>query len=199
MKFSADIDIDFGERNDVLNKITVIPAAIRKAGSIKRHNTGVHPTEIPYDPVNGVAAVDYIAAQERGYIKLDFLNIWIYKHIHSSSHLEELMAEPDWSLLNYRDFFSKLIHIGNHYSVLQQQPEPIDSIPRLAMFLALIRPGKRHLIGQTWEQVGKTIWDKDSTGYSFKKSHAVAYAHLVVCQMNLLVQNPDIMASSLQG
>jgi DNA polymerase III alpha subunit len=30
------------------------------------------------------------------------------------------------------------------------------------------------------------VWDKDHTGYSFKKSHAVAYAHLVVVHMNLL-------------
>jgi hypothetical protein len=65
-------------------------------------------------------------------------------------------------------------------------PSSVDSIPRLAMFLALIRPAKRHLIGQSWNEVSKTIWDKNNDGYSFKKSHAVAYAHLVVVHMNLL-------------
>jgi DNA polymerase III alpha subunit len=54
------------------------------------------------------------------------------------------------------------------------------------MFLALIRPAKRYLIGQSWSEVSKTIWDKNTDGYSFKKSHAVAYAHLVVVHMNLL-------------
>jgi DNA polymerase III alpha subunit len=54
------------------------------------------------------------------------------------------------------------------------------------MFLALIRPAKKHLIGQYWSEVSKTIWDKNTEGYSFKKSHAVAYAQLVVVHMNLL-------------
>lgn len=72
-------------------------------------------------------------------------------------------------------------------------PEPIDSIPRLAMFLALIRPAKKHLIGKSWKEVAETIWDKGSDGYSFKKSHAIAYAHLVVVHMNLL------MASDVQA
>jgi hypothetical protein len=34
--------------------------------------------------------------------------------------------------------------------------------------------------------VSTTIWDKDTTGYTFKKSHAIAYAQLVVVHMNLL-------------
>jgi hypothetical protein len=65
-------------------------------------------------------------------------------------------------------------------------PEPIDSIPRLAMMLAVIRPGKKHLIGKTWRDIAKTVWDKGSDGYTFKKSHAIAYAQLVVVHMNLL-------------
>ena len=67
-------------------------------------------------------------------------------------------------------------------------PEPIDSIPRLAMFLAIIRPGKKHLIGNTWAEIAKTVWDKAEDGYTFKKSHSIAYAHLVVVHMNLLNQ-----------
>ena len=65
-------------------------------------------------------------------------------------------------------------------------PESVNSIPRLAMFLAVIRPGKKHLIGLPWSEVSKTIWEKEEGTYSFKKSHAVAYAHLVVVHMNLL-------------
>jgi hypothetical protein len=65
-------------------------------------------------------------------------------------------------------------------------PEPVDSITRLAMFLAVIRPGKKHLIGKSWKDVAKTVWDKGSDGYTFKKSHAIAYSHLVVVHMNLL-------------
>ena len=58
----------------------------------------------------------------------------------------------------------------------------------MAMFLALIRPGKKHLIGQPWIEVAKTIWDKTEEGYGFKKSHSLAYSHLVVVHMNLLVE-----------
>jgi hypothetical protein len=82
---------------------------------------------------------------------------------------------------------SQLIHLGNHFNSMRKMAEPIDSIPRLAMFLAVIRPAKKHLIGLPWKEVAKTVWDKDSDGgYSFKKSHAIAYAHLVVVHMNLL-------------
>jgi hypothetical protein len=69
---------------------------------------------------------------------------------------------------------------------MQRMPESIDSIPRLAMFLAVMRPAKKHLQGLTWKEVAKTVWDKDHDGYSFKKSHAIAYAQLVVVHMNLL-------------
>lgn len=92
-----------------------------------------------------------------------------------------------WDLLYDANFCSQLIHVGNHYSTLLQMPEPVNSIPRLAMFLAVIRPAKRHLIGKTWKEVAETVWDKPADdSYYFKKSHAVAYAHLVVVHMNLL-------------
>jgi hypothetical protein len=99
------------------------------------------------------------------------------------------MKDPDWSMLTDPVTVEKLIHIGNHYNSLQRMPEPINNIPRLAMFLAVIRPGKKHLIGLPWTEVAKTIWDKEEGTYSFKKSHAVAYAHLVVVHMNLLKEH----------
>jgi hypothetical protein len=57
------------------------------------------------------------------------------------------------------------------------------------MFLAAIRPGKKHLIGLPWSEVTNTIWEKEEGVYTFKKSHAVAYAHLVVVHINLLEEN----------
>jgi hypothetical protein len=97
------------------------------------------------------------------------------------------MARPaPWTKLIDPEFFSKIIHINNHYAVAQQMPEPIDSIERMSMFLSVIRPGKRHLVGLKWAEVAKTVWDKTEDGYSFKKAHAVGYAHLVVVHMNLL-------------
>lgn len=195
MKFNSDIDIDFADRNKLLEHIDVTIASIRKEDVVKKHNTGVHITAIPYDPVHDIAALDYNTAEERGYIKIDLLNVFVYKAVRDENHLINLMHEPDWNRLNDRNFFEKLVHIGKHYDVMQSLPEPINSIPRMAMFLALIRPGKKHLQGKAWKEISETIWEKNTDGYSFKKSHSIGYAHLVVVHMNLLEENPMAFSS----
>jgi hypothetical protein len=188
MKFKSDIDIDLGDRDKLLSLISHTKASIRKS-EIKKHNTGVYVTDIPYDPINDMSALDYEIAEDRGYIKLDLLNVHVYNQVRDELHLVELMKEPNWDKLNDVKFVEQLIHLGNHYSSLRKMPEPVNSIPRLAMFLAAIRPAKKHLIGLPWSEVSKTIWEKEEGTYSFKKSHAVAYAHLVIVHMNLLVEN----------
>jgi hypothetical protein len=186
MKFKSDIDIDFGDREKILSVIEHTPAAMRKVSPMRKHATGVHVTEVPYDPVYDMASIDYAEAEKRGYFKLDLLNVHVYNQVRDERHLIELMRDPDWSRLKNRDFVERLIHLGNQYNALRSMPESIDSIPRLAMFLALIRPGKKHLQGKPWKEVAKTVWDKGNDGYTFKKSHAIAYAHLVVVHINLL-------------
>jgi hypothetical protein len=185
MKFNSDIDIDFGDREKLLSLINHTCASIRKE-EVKKHNTGIYVTDIPYDPINDMASIDYTVAEDRGYFKLDLLNVHVYNQVKNEQQLIELMREPDWNKLNDVKFVEQLIHLGNHYNSIKKMPEPINSIPRLAMFLAVIRPGKKHLIGKTWLEVSKTIWDREEGTYTFKKSHAVAYAHLVVVHMNLL-------------
>jgi hypothetical protein len=186
MKFKSDIDIDFGDRDKVLSLIDHIPAAMRKVNPMRKHATGVHVTNVPYDPVYDMASIDYSEADKRGYLKLDLLNVHVYNQVRDEKHLIDLMRDPDWSRLKNKDFVEKLIHLGNQYNAVRSMPEPIDSIPRLAMMLAVIRPGKKHLIGKNWRDIAKTLWDKGSDGYTFKKSHAIAYAQLVVVHMNLL-------------
>lgn len=189
MKFQSDIDIDFADRSQILKVIEHTPASQVKDNQFIAHNTGVYVTDIPLDPLTGRASIDYETAEDRGYIKLDFLNVNLYQQIKDEQHLEQLMyTVPDWQRFNAdQEFFEQLIHVNNHWNVLKRMPEPVNSIPRLAMFLAIIRPAKRHLIGETWQTVAQTVWEKTDEGYQFKKSHAVAYAHLVVVNMNLLV------------
>lgn len=189
MKLNADIDIDFGNRDRLLELIKHTRAAMRNVNPIRNHATGVYITDVPYDPVNDIASIDYTEAEKRGYFKLDLLNVHVYESVKSEEHLIELMREPDWKKLKDPVFVEKLIHLNNQFYNLQKMPEPIDSIPRLAMFLAIIRPGKKHLIGEKWSEVAKTVWDKGTDGYTFKRSHAVAYAHLVVVHMNLLADS----------
>jgi hypothetical protein len=186
MRIDSDIDIDFGDREKILSLIKHVPASMRNVSPMRKHPTGVYITDIPYDPVNDMASIDYAEAEKRGYFKLDLLNVHVYNQVKNEQHLVELMREPDWSLLNNKEFVEKLIHLGNQYDTLRKMPESVNSIPRLAMFLAVIRPAKRHLIGKSYKEINDTVWEKDHTGYSFKKSHAIAYAQLVVVHMNLL-------------
>lgn len=190
MKFSSDIDIDVGDRDRALVCLTHTPASIIRDGKIARHNTGVYFTPIPVEPFTGQASLDYQAAEKRGYIKLDILNVGLYQQILSEQHLQELMAqEPAWDRLYDPEFCEKLIHIGAHYDTLIKMPEAVNTIPRLAMFLAVIRPAKRHLIGKTWQKVAETVWERPTDdSYYFKKAHAVGYAHLVAVNINLLTQ-----------
>lgn len=189
MKFSSDIDIDLGNRDLILEHIKYIPASMRKINPIRKHATGVHVTDIPYDPEYDMAALDYEEAELRGYFKLDLLNVHVYNQVRDEQHLIDLMREPNWNKLNDKKFVEQLIHLGNHYNQIQKMPEPINSLPRLAMFLAIIRPAKKHLIGKAWSEVSKTVWDKEHSAYIFKKSHSIAYAQLVVVHMNLLEEN----------
>lgn len=188
VKFRSDIDIDFADRDQILRLIDVTAASMINDGKLSKHKTGVFPTQIPVDPFTGYASLDYEAAEERGYVKLDFLNVNLYKQVRDELHLVELMREPDWTKLYDQSICTQLIHVNNHYDTLLKMPEPVDTIPRLAMFLAVIRPAKRHLIGKTWKEVSATIWDKVDGEYSFKKSHAIAYANLVVVNLNLLCE-----------
>ena len=188
MKFKSDIDIDFGDRTRALGLLNTVPASILRDGKLVKHNTGIYPTNIPVDPFTGQASIDYQSAEDRGYTKLDFLNVSLYTQVSDEAHLNQLVAqEPEWDRLYDPEFCAQLIHIGNHYDTLIRMPEAVNSIPRMAMFLSVIRPAKRHLIGKPWAEVASTVWDRPSDdSYYFKKSHAVAYAHLVVINMNLL-------------
>ena len=188
LKFKSDIDIDFADRQQVLDLLNVTPASIIRDGKLTRHNTGVYATDIPVDPFSGSASLDYNVAEDRGYMKLDLLNVHVYKQVKNEEHLVTLMQEPDWTKLYDPAICAQLIHVNNHYDTLLKMPEPVDSIPRLAMFLAVIRPAKRHLIGRTWKDVSATVWDKVEGEYAFKRSHSVAYAQLVVVNLNLLCE-----------
>lgn len=190
MKFKSDIDIDVADRDQALACLPHTAASIIRDGRSSRHNTGVYFTDIPQDPFAGRASLDYQAAEDLGYVKLDILNVGLYSQIKNEQHLEQLMQqEPLWDLLYDAEFCSQLIHIGAHYDTLIRMPEAVNTVPRLAMFLAVIRPAKRHLIGLAWNQVAQTVWDRPAGDeYYFKKAHAIGYAHLVAVNMNLICE-----------
>jgi hypothetical protein len=184
---SADIDIDFADRSRLLELIRHTPARQTVQGQVRRHNSGVYVTDIPYDPVNRCAAIDYETAEQLGYFKIDLLNMSVYQLVTSPEHYATAVTtEPDWSKLwQDPEWAQQLAHVGNYTDLLNAMRP--DTIPRMAAFISVIRPGKAHLQRQPWATVFDSVWDGDeSRGYTFKKSHAISYAALVALHMNLL-------------
>lgn len=180
----SDIDIDVANREKILAILKHHPAKLVNGS---KHNTGVYFTNIP-SMAGNTAAIDYKTAEQLGYYKIDLLNIKIYERVKNEVHLIELMnREPDWNRLwEDADFCQQIIHIGNYYDLIcKMRP---DSIERMAMFLAILRPGKAHLKNLSWEEIAKTVWipPADDKSYHFKKSHSIGYSHLVVVHMNLI-------------
>lgn len=195
---SADIDIDVPDRQALLKLISHTAARQLVKGQIRRHGSGVYVTEIPKDPVNDCAAIDYTEAEHRGYFKIDLLNMSVYTLVRDPAHYEQLLTqEPDWSRL-WTDpgWASNLVHVGNYIDLLKSMKP--DSITRMAAFISIIRPGKAHLQNRPWAEVFESVWDgNESHGYTFKKSHSLGYAMLVLLHMNLL-ENIDAIASDAQ-
>jgi hypothetical protein len=180
-----DIDIDFADRNKVLN---LIKHRVAKLDTGKKHNTGVYVTECPHNPVDNLSTIDYKTAENRGYFKLDFLNVSMYNDVKDEAHLQQLMEkEPQWDLLEHNDFTDLLFHVSGHGEILRKLKP--TSVEQLAAVLAIIRPAKRHLANEAWQTILTEVWTKPEDGsYYFKKAHAFAYAVSVVVHMNLICE-----------
>ena len=180
-----DIDIDFANRDNILS---LINHRVAKLNTGKKHNTGIYVTEIPHNPIDNLSTIDYKNAEDRGYFKLDFLNVSMYKDIKNEAHLEELIKRnPLWELLEHDNFVDQVFHVNGHGDLLRQLKP--TSVEQLAAALAIIRPAKRHLANQPWPTIIKEVWKKPTNNeYYFKKAHAISYAMAVVVHMNLLCE-----------
>jgi len=186
-----DIDIDFADRKQALELIKHIPASIESNGTFKKHNTGVYCHSIPYNPLSDTASIEYKAAEERGYFKIDFLNVNAYTGVRNEEHLVQLMnIEPLWDLLEEKEVCDQLFHINGYHQLLGQLKP--TSIVELAMVLAMIRPGKKHLFPickeKGFDAIKDEIWTKTEDSYFFKKAHAISYASVIVVQLNLICE-----------
>lgn len=187
----TDIDIDFADRKKVLEIIKHIPASIESNGIFKKHNTGVYCHSIPYNPLTDTASIEYKEAEDRGYFKIDFLNVNAYAGVRDEDHLVQLLnTEPLWDLIGEKEVCDQLFHInGYHNLVAELKP---TSVVELSMVLAMIRPGKKHLIPickeQGFQAINDEIWIKTEDAYFFKKAHAISYASVIVVQLNLICE-----------
>lgn len=183
-----DIDIDLADREQLLKLVKHIPASIHKGDSATKHNTGIYLQSVPWDWMSNLCTLDYEQADAAGYFKLDILNVHLYKQVKDEAHLNQLLAtEPMWELLEHEDIVNQLTHLNGNYDVVSRLKP--SNILELAACLAIIRPSKRYLLGKDWATIMNEVWEAPSDGsYYFKKAHALAYAHLVVVHMNLLVE-----------
>lgn len=186
---SADIDIDLGDRSKLIEILDCTPAMQLVDEQVRKHNSGVYVTDIPYDPVHHCSSLTYEEAEQRGYFKIDLLNMSVYQLVKSPEHYEQVLAEdiPYDRLWNDPEWAKQIVHVGNYTDLLDDMRP--DSIPRLAAFIAIIRPGKAHLQNKPWPEVFESVWDGDaSKGFVFKQSHSLGYAMLVALHMRLLNQ-----------
>lgn len=204
-KARTDIDIDVRDSKEVISQLPCIRSTeLISEDGLLVHKSGIHFDNIPYDPCTGYASIPYKKAEELGYQKVDILSQSAYKYVRDREHLIELMnIEPDWGLLvTEPDIVNELSQIKKHGMLLHLWKP--SNVHELAMFIAMIRPGKRKCQSMnTWDEVKKDIWnydtiDLDANGNKlryFKKPHAYAYSKMIMVQMNALVQH--IISSSV--
>lgn len=192
-KVQCDVDIDFYNRDDALSLLPHVLASRLDKGELKYHNTGVYFQDIPKNPLTGAATIDYKTAEERGYFKIDFLNVNAYEGVKSEKHIKDLIQiEPIWELLHEKDICDKLAHV-NGYHMLLSRLNP-RSVEELAIVLALMRPAKKHLTDkcavQGFDSVKSEVWEKPTDNeYYFKRSHSISYATLIVMQLNAICES----------
>ena len=62
----------------MLKLIKATPARQITQGQVRKHNSGVYVTDIPYDPINQCAAIEYEEAENLEIIKTSNITILYY-------------------------------------------------------------------------------------------------------------------------
>jgi hypothetical protein len=189
-KWIGDIDIDVQPNTKKENYGVRAIIYDESNNTIRPHPSGFYCyTNMPIDRETGMASIDYKEAENIGYIKIDLLTNTSYAGFNSKQEvLDSIDREPNWTLLNDESFVGKLPHLASHFEIVNEVSP--TSIIELSDVLALIRPGKIHLIESYLKNkinVRSNLYRKPTNGkYYFKKSHSIAYALQIVSIMNLL-------------
>lgn len=184
-----DIDIDLRSDTPIAKIFAHWPLAMQiNNGRAMKHPCGIHPQSVPTDPLTGLAAIPYKDAATIGYFKIDMLHNSVYSHFESKAEIDALLElEPDWNLLKVASIVKQLFQISKHYDLIKTiKPKSVND---LADAIALIRPGKKHMVNKYLthkEEVRRLLFDYTSEDYSFKKGHAIAYAQVIVLQLHLI-------------
>lgn len=187
VKFDIDIDLPAHVDKSVFGVRAIQYLPEKK--SIKPHPSGYYISgEMPKDPFTGMATVDYEDAQLLGLTKVDLLtNTAMSLFSDKADYLRCLSMEPRWDQLLNPEVTSQLPHLANHHDVLAEVRP--TSIAELADVLAMIRPSKRHWVSSYRANpffARQQLYVKPKEGMYFKRSHAIAYAQMIVAVLNKL-------------
>lgn len=187
VKTTADIDIDVQSTFDPSTLFNVVKASRVQDGKLLKHPVGVYFQNIPADPVTGLSAIPHEHTDDYRYFKIDMLHLHILNLFDSKEQIKSLLRKaPDWDILKHESNVVKLFQLSKHfYLVNKMNPR---SILDIADCIAIIRPGKRILLDKyIADRVNtrKLLYQKTSDS-DYKRSHAVAYAHIVILQMHLI-------------
>jgi|688.fasta_scaffold00062_31 hypothetical protein len=184
---SADIDIDVVSSFDPKSLFDVAYASRIQNNELLKHPVGVYFQNIPTDPITKLAAIPFNVASDFNYFKIDMLHLSALDIFEDKTQIKALIKkEPDWNILLVKENVSKLFQLGNSFDIVYKiKPR---SIMEIADCIALIRPGKRILLNKYIADKINTRAEiyKKANASDYKKSHAVAYAHIVVLQMHLI-------------
>jgi DNA polymerase III alpha subunit len=184
-----DIDIDL---KTTFDPIKTIPGATRASmvrnGKLVSHQCGVYFSNIPKDPITGVAAIPYEDAEAIGYLKIDFLHLHLLDHFESREEIKTLLTmDPNWELLRSPKVVASIFQLGKQWEVVDAvRPR---SVSELADTLALTKPAKRFLLElyhRDRAAARRELYKKDDDSYAYKKAHAYAYALNIVLQLHLI-------------
>lgn len=183
--WDIDIDVNSGVDRNIFGTRAMIYNEEQE--TINPHPSGVYLDPIPVDDMTGNAAFDHKEKKTQNYIKVDILTNTSYDKFTSKNEVIMMSEkEPNWDLLKDIKTVRKLPHIANHFDLIEELD--IQSVDDLADALALIRPGKSHLL-ETYKEnkrsVRRQLYIRPSNGQPyFKKSHAYSYAVMIVTLLN---------------
>ncbi len=186
-----DIDIDVPTTFDVkaVFPSAVVASMVSKSNTLTKHPCGAYFENMPVDCITGYAAIPYADAELCGYTKVDFLHLSILNDFRCKADVRALLNRPtDWSLLLVPEIVCTLFQLKNSWEYVSAIKP--SSIEELADVVAIIRPTKRHLLSRyvkSPSSIRPLLYkqdEKDKT--SFRRSHAIAYAHVIVLQLNAI-------------
>lgn len=178
-----------------------LPASVlrERDGTLVQHGKGYYRFDGSVAAVGGLCAVPYAEAEELGMFKMDLTTQGVCDFVGSSERLRDMLAyiedgRFDWDcLLNperYDGSKRKIYQLSNHMELMMEiRP---DSIERLAMACALVRPNKGQLreAAMAGERIGEEIWIVEG-GSDLKKPHALSLAMMICCEA-LQVEGTEI-------